>query len=71
MSPVLAGTRPDEPEVRWPNGAVPQAQILQKHDEELLHHELEQGATGPRPMARVDRNFGGGEMIEGDDDVVN
>lgn len=53
------------PEVRWPNGAVPQAQLVQKHEEVLLNHELEQGATGLGPTARVDRKFGDREINEG------
>ena len=37
------------PEVCW-MGAVPQEQLMQKHDKQLLCHELEQGATGPHEL---------------------
>ena len=30
-------------------GAVPQEQLMQKHDKQLLRHELEQGAIRPPP----------------------
>ena len=49
------------PEVCW-MGAVPQEQLMQKHDKQLLCHELEQGAIRP-PVARIRRKRGGAEMI--------
>lgn len=54
-----------KPEVRWPIGAEPQTQLMQKHDEELLGYELDQGAARPGPQAGVRMEIGGEAMLEG------